>query len=293
MLGRAQITFRRGESGGGVLREALTIRAGARRHRYVLLVHGYNTAQRGAKDSYDRFTGRVARLARWFGRQVIYVYWPGDRRLKPWSTASYPLAIGKAQAVAPGFGRYLNALRAPSRGPCDIVLIGHSLGCRLILETLLALGGPLVQARSLTLILLAAAVPVSLVKAGGRLHSAIARAQRASIFYSPADETLARWFRLGQMVAREGGFWPEAVGHRGRPKPGLWENSRHMNGYEHSDYWKGQEAACQIARMLGATVACPKAPRLIVGRRSTISRPDPPARVAPAARSLAAAWDWT
>jgi hypothetical protein len=136
-------------------------------------------------------------------------------------------------------------------------LIAHSLGSRLVIELLQALTAALSpQVKLEGICLMAAAVPVSKVDAGGELHDA-ALLTRSVILYSPGDSVLHFGFPLGETLAGDA-FWPEPVGRHGQPLA-QWSYSQLMMysstiKYGHHDYWKRGETARPIAQFLDAAM---------------------------------------
>ena len=142
----------------------------------------------------------------------------------------------------------------------DVLFIAHSLGCRIVLETIQHLSGR----RRLNvpgICLMAAAVPTFMVSAGGSLRTAAEYADKRYILHSAADRVLRWAFRPGQFFAT-GRTWPEAVGRFGNPKS-FWDR-RYENvvetGLDHGEYYTGRSkrfpldrsrTASTIARMFG------------------------------------------
>jgi pimeloyl-ACP methyl ester carboxylesterase len=127
----------------------------------VLLVHGFNNDEVEAGDSYMAMReglnmllsrcGVDLQTRQRFQSQIWELYWPGYQpltRVGPmgskragWesaiSAASYCLEVKKARAwVADGLANFLTR-----RGPMDVFFVGHSLGCRVVMEVLKRLHG--------------------------------------------------------------------------------------------------------------------------------------------------------
>ena len=255
---RNELTVRTRRAGGPVADEVreVTPPFPHGRRRVVLLVHGYNNSEAAARASYSEFTeelrktgtGTAALLA-----DLGKVYWPGDAELGPVSFLSYPWEIGPAKDSAARLAKYLPTLVGPGGTPTEIHLVAHSLGNRLILELLDRLAAlPSATARFGGTCLMAAAVQVDMVEAGGRLWPGATLSRKTLTLYS-RDDAVLRWaFPLGQTAAGEG-FFPTAVGRFGQP-PGLWTERREMSGNGHSDYWKDPRSAALVARFLGVAV---------------------------------------
>ncbi|NES70327.1 MAG: alpha/beta hydrolase, partial [Okeania sp. SIO2D1] len=127
-----------------------------------------------------------------------------------------------------------------------IILIGHSLGCRLLLE---ALKQTIKTNFKLEVFLMAAAVPVSMVQPGQQLNPSISSTEKYRILYSKEDLVLKHTFPMGQMLAGEG--FEQAVGFKGNSNVGIWSNTKDMENYDHSDYWKGEKSVQWILSQLG------------------------------------------
>ena len=164
-----------------------------------------------------------------------------------------------------------------------MVIVAHSLGCRMTLEAVARLSDA--QSARLRLFLMAAAVPVGLVEAETSLAAAVARTAGADALHSRADGVLDFWFRLGQSAAPgEEGLLPEAVGLRGGPERSVWTLASEMPGYDHDQYWSGHRMATHLANRLGAAVAKPRPVRLAAPARLAPVRPAPEPRPHPKRR---------
>ncbi len=130
-----------------------------------------------------------------------------------------------------------------------------SLGCRLVLETLLSFhsAGRPANLKRLIVILMAAAVPIEHFAPGGRLHPTLQVADVIVVLHSDADTVLSRFFGIGQTLAGDGRF-PEAVGLRGYPRGTSWTRAQQMRAFDHSDYWKEMETAELVCRVLGFSI---------------------------------------
>lgn len=171
--------------------------------------------------------------------------WPSN---KPFLSALfYSKTVKTAQICGERFAEYLNKLNliSTSNQQPRIILIGHSLGCRLLLE---ALKKTIKTNLRLEVFLMAPAVPVSMVRPGQPLNPSISSTEKYNILYSRKDSVLNRFFGIGQAMAGEG--FNEAVGLKGNPARGVWSNSKETT-YDHSGYWKGEESAKWIAAQLG------------------------------------------
>ena len=204
-------------------------------------------------------------------------FWPGDSAWGFLSALSYPWEIGDARQSASRLARFFAGVFGPEGGPTELNFVGHSLGCRLLLEALALVvagagaGWPEVR----RLCLMAAAVPVELMEATGRLEAAARWSRSLFFLYSPDDAVLHFAFPIGQAAAfalgEEDGLYLTAVGRHGQPS-GLTPHRFELSGNGHSDYWSDRRAADIMAAFLGEAV-----PRELASH-GRLMRPEPEAR---------------
>lgn len=281
MAGYGTVTVRTSARGGNLLPQAKASPAdlGLARRRIVLLIHGFNTNQAGAEESYGAFVAGLeaaGRPLRSIQAEVVGFLWPGDINLGLLSFLSYPTEIQPAIHSAERLLEYLRTVRGPGGAPVELILVCHSLGNRVGLELLRLLAGAVPGNLTLRgMSLMAAAVPVPMVEPGKRLNPA-ALLTRTLTLYSPDDSVLRFAFPLGQTAAGEG-WMPQAIGREGNPA-WMWQTRLRMwkgdgKGYGHGDYWKEASAAVQVARFLGT----PLPPEIAENGISPRELPDPPA----------------
>lgn len=228
-------------------------------HRAVLLVHGFNNNVDEARAAYRQFRAHLPQGTWRLGE----VQWPGDADfgfLQWFDFLSYPTEIPDAEHSADRLAKFLVRL-ARANPTLELTLVGHSLGCRLILEMLDRFAGgasnPVPAIRHI--LLMAAAVPVALSEPGKRLQKAGSRAHERLVLFSPADLVLGLAFPAGQLAARvlkyEDAVYFEAVGLHGHPESFASETPLQACGNGHSDYWKDERAAAYLAQKLGAAVS--------------------------------------
>lgn len=235
------------------------------RRRVVLFIHGYNASNTSAKDSFASLQEHLAQWSTEAADDVVWVFWPGDARSKiPLAEPLiFPQSVGKAIELGPRFADVIRDFRGPGNTPCEVVLVGHSLGCRLILEALDALrhGPPCHNTVSLVF-LMAAAVPVS--HAVGRFAAALTGATRVAkrvvVLHSDEDVVLQVAFRLGHMLGPDRQFLAQAVGLHGNPRL-TWDDHAQMLHFDHGSYWHadlqtGEDAP--VARRLATELAPPR-----------------------------------
>ncbi|WP_240219748.1 DUF726 domain-containing protein [Rheinheimera hassiensis] len=248
---------------GGDLRQSLLMEPsnkGFDRREIVVLVHGFNNHYGEAAVAYEGFRKRQYSLNSSLQPASLQsiladVHWPGDAAWGLFDIADflvYPYAVGTAKKAGAILAKFL--MQMPN---LEIVhFIGHSLGCRVVLETIRKLGA---RPQVGKLCLMAAAVPVFQVEYGGRLASAIARAKHVLVLHSSSDLVLKAAFPPGQFAAGRGeGFFPVALG-RDKPPPTVagMLSEKEVKGAKHSDYWghqltkQSQDAAAYTAEFIG------------------------------------------
>lgn len=229
----------------------------------LVLVHGFNNSESVAEKSYDQYLdilrpglekSRVAPDA------VAKFHWPGNEAVGPFSIfdfAGYPVDVGRAlQSVAP-FAAFLSQLIATRPASRLISFVGHSLGCRLIAETMCQPGVASPAGATLAIVsLMAAAVPVALAGTGQPLAGAPGAAVKVLKAHSRSDWVLWLAFPAGQfgawLTGHEAAAYVEAVGRNGNPA-GFGESlPREGNG--HSDYWTDEYAAAVLLVTMDATL---------------------------------------
>lgn len=232
----------------------------------TLFIHGFSTDEARAKEGYDAFIRRLG--GRWNGKIGTF-FWPGDWNA-PWlgdrkmsfqgnlRGLSYPSEIKEAKKSGRMLADFLADPRNTPMQP-EFVLVAHSLGCRLVLELLEAIRKKRKKPRIRSIVLMGAAVSVSLVRAGiwwrseGRLRKAGMRIKRRRVLYSETDEALGFIFSIGQTANFiDSGLYPEAMGLHGNPKDFPSHRGDVRTGIKHGDYWDDNESANVVAEELGA-----------------------------------------
>ncbi|WP_031436609.1 alpha/beta fold hydrolase [Methylobacter tundripaludum] len=207
----------------------------------VVLVHGFNNHSGEAAEAYLGFRSRQYTLASQsppaLEKELTDVFWPGDA--SGWGlfdladAAVYPAAVGAAKAAALRLAKHLRSMPNLRK----VHFIGHSLGCRLILETIDDLrlnGGPTVD----KVCLMAAAVPVFKIQSIGSLAKAMEHAKNVRILYSENDWVLKYTFPGGQTLASgDEGRFPTALGLTRLAYITGRTEQVNIYGAGHSDYW--------------------------------------------------------
>lgn len=223
--------------------------------RLIFLVHGFNndvgesavsySAMRRQLDAILRDAGRDERRRRAIQETIWEFHWPGyyarastkaagtpRTRLEAGVTAAtYFLQVVKARGyVADALAQYCTTL-----GQVEVGFVAHSLGCRVVLETVKRLADTPGHTVNVTgAVLMAGAVPVQFLVPYGRFRQSAGNVARRYAFYSRRDRVLLIAFPPGQALAGE--LAPFAVGLTGWPK-GLW-NAHRNTGFGHGAYWK-------------------------------------------------------
>lgn len=280
---------------GGTVRAPCDAQWAAGRERpqkdLLVLVHGFNNNRREAQDAYIAFRARQKAPIDTQGRERLEAmlgdaFWPGDAELAgPADLLDflvYPATISRAKETADALSTYLRE----RKDVLNLNLVGHSMGCRVVLETIRRLlADPGFRTPIRKVCLMAAAVPTEAVLPGGALAPALLAAEQVQILFSPHDVVLSGAFPLGQTAAGDG-FWPEAIGRKGNVplSPGHVIREE-VPDAGHGDYWGGRNneasaaAAERIHRFLRIGVAGRDLAKSAPASRSApIPRKPPPRR---------------
>lgn len=231
--------------------------------RVLLLVHGYNNSDYAAGESYGHFIHGVGSIALNKCDAVVEFQWPGDSYLGVMIGAGmYPQTIDTARRAAAMLWAALRQAAAASPGRMRVSVVAHSLGSRLILEALSRESRrPDPRLRIELVVLMAAAVPVTLVREGYLRDGTLAgeaRADHLVVLHSTSDRILQVAFPVGQVTAWrlgiEAAAYRDAVGRHGEPFRRASRATSIPTGYGHGDYWSGKETFRAIRRRLGGTV---------------------------------------
>jgi hypothetical protein len=241
----------------------------------LLLVHGYANSATAARASWNAFLDHLAqvKIGGWLPQNPTGVQWPGDEPIVGINQASYPLKIGVSRDAARRLDRYLRALAPAGGRGLTLSIVGHSLGCRLVVELLQCLSQPPVHEVNVDrVILMAAAVPTDRVDRGRQLRPGVDWAGGVEVLHSEGDNVLRLAFPIGETAGGDG-FFPTAVGRHGGPRF-TWLRVLQMGHggslYGHSDYWPGIESATAVASFLRIPVA-----GSIAGRAMAANAPAP------------------
>jgi pimeloyl-ACP methyl ester carboxylesterase len=229
----------------------------------VVLIHGFNNNRYEAQQAYSAFRelqkalldqGSGARFEEMLGD----AFWPGDANyagpLDLVDFLVYPATVAAAKLTADKLSAYLLS----RKDVLNLYFVGHSMGCRVVLETIVRLqANPRFQIPIRKVCLLAAAVPTFAVCPGGDLERAFMAADQIEVLHSKDDVVLSYAFPAGQTLAGDG-FFPKAVGlHGDVPRSPGRVMIQSVDGAGHSDYWGWKNsvasatAASYISEFLG------------------------------------------
>ncbi len=244
--------YLRGKQEGGKLLVPGIFRAlpdALARRECLVLVHGFNNTDSEAAVAYLGFRVRQQEIfgtpdPTAFDRRFGDTYWPGDADW--WSFFDkvdfliYPSAVHTAVKAAQELVKLL--WRLPNLERVDF--IGHSLGSRVTLETLL-----LLRTRTLPrigrVVLMAAAVPSEMLEYRGKFHGLLmelaAEGTTIRVLHSKQDSVLHYAFPPGQSLAGGKEASDRALGRFG-PSPfmpgfNVTLTDREIAGASHGDYW--------------------------------------------------------
>jgi hypothetical protein len=227
--------------------------------RLMIFVHGYNNSMNTADKSFTNFHSN---LCQEFGigvrkgsspiPDVAYFFWPGDDPVWRPVTA-YARSINNARRAAELLVDFLQQLGA--RPALDLYLIGHSMGCRLILEMFSRVETPAGFPTVRLAALMAGAVPTDLVAAGQAYRRSVRRLSISiAAFHSTWDLVLHDAFRGGQFAARISGiedrYYGRAIGYYGVPLR-FARHRQEMIRYGHSNYWPSRSVASEVGKLMG------------------------------------------
>lgn len=200
----------------------------------LFVLHGFNVSRTDGIGQLSRFATAISATGLEFGA-IVWVTWPGDG---PGGPMSYPLQEPDADDTAHHLARALSEAVRPRQ---PVHFAAHSLGCRVVFETVKQLLGSAVRVG--TVVTMAAAVDGSSPSESRRYRAAVASVDRVLVLRSEDDRVLRWAFPVGDLVASlfYGGSTCAALGFRGPAPsveggaPGNIDVARHR-GADHSDY---------------------------------------------------------
>ncbi|MEM7429598.1 MAG: alpha/beta hydrolase [Pseudomonadota bacterium] len=247
-----EITCRSEIDPSGILKNA---RAENRFHllrspRRVILVHGFNTGEGTAFLNFKKFREQAQTVQEKFEEDMFGFTWLGDEKPFIRWHRYFKKNTKNAEKCAEPFARFLDQNLSYRKNNYEIILIAHSLGCYLVLETM----RQLVNRNSdhchrIKVFFMAAAFPEDLLETGRTHNFALSQADTRLQFYSSSDTILKRLFQAGH-------FWfvEPAAGLNGMPMNEVWTTppieARH---FKHDHYWEDREGlvCANIAKAAG------------------------------------------
>ena len=174
---------------------------------FVLLVHGFNDTQQFADCAYREFLALFSSRLNGSARpRVVRFFWPGDQPNAIKSTLDYCGALDHAIASAQLLAEFLASHAATLPTGLNLDVVAHSMGNRIILETLKQLRVASAPVKIRTLCLMAAAVTTSSIEdatgAALSLWAEAASIAHSSVMSSTGDNVLRLAFPPGGLFAR-------------------------------------------------------------------------------------------
>ena len=252
-----ELYLRRDKEGGKLLDPGQfhgVLPAALARRTCLVLVHGFNNSDSGAATAYFAFRKSERALFSSVDPDAFEAlfgdtFWPGDAQWGFFDKLDfliYPTAVHTAVDAAKDLEAML--LKLPNLERVDF--IGHSLGCRVVLETL-----NLLRQRALPkigrVVLMAAAVPSEMLERGGRFFDLLmqlwSEGVEVRVLHSLDDKVLHWAFPPGQSLAGRSEASERALGRYGPSvmMPGWNATLKGVTiaGADHSDYWGDGAAA--------------------------------------------------
>ena len=257
----------------------------AGRDEVVLFIHGFNVAADAGRQAYAMFQANLPKDRR-IG--IYWVLWPGDQFSNNKASAlAYSWMPQRAKSCALKLATFFSQkLEGKGLRKLKVYIVAHSLGCRLALEFTrnLSVIGHRVEVQ--LIVLMAAAIPVYMIRPGQDLDLLEFGGAKTRILFSKKDAVLKHVFRLGQRFESNTPtnwlFGRHALGRKGLPNgyPGNDRISQEETRLGHGEYWGNMPVARSLANDF------PSSMRQLQGRKnydsqrsSKLGRDDPVGRV--------------
>jgi hypothetical protein len=185
----------------------------------VILIHGFNVKEEESLPTLGRFRDALGHYAPSLKKDIFTCTWPGNRNMPIATHFAYSTMIKKAAGSALTLGETIEKRYERDTAPAELVIVAHSLGCKVAIEVLtrMAEEGRPKKIKKLIVALMAAAVPVEHLRPGGKYHAALKVVDTIVALHSPDDDILKPLiFGVGQLFAGDGRS--EAVGLHAHPK---------------------------------------------------------------------------
>jgi hypothetical protein len=206
--------------------------------RSMILIHGFNVKEEESLPTLGRFRDALGHYAPSLKKDIFTCTWPGNWNMPIARHFAYSTMIKKAAGSALTLGETIEKRHERDTAPAELVIVAHSLGCKVAIEVLtrMAKEGRPKKIKKLIVALMAAAVPVEHLRPGGKYHAALKVVDTIVALHSPDDDILKPLiFGVGQLFA--GDKRSEAVGLHAHPEGTEWTAKNHMREYNHGDYW--------------------------------------------------------
>jgi Alpha/beta hydrolase of unknown function (DUF900) len=188
------LDFRSAPQGGAVVPGRLTAGTLDRLQQcgtMVFLVHGFNVDRADGTAELTAFATHLPALGA--NAAAVAVLWPGDSVIGP---LCYPFQTSKADDSAVELATFIGDNLPQHPG---ISFVGHSLGCRVVLETVRQLWIKNVAVAQVCL--MAAAVDNDSLAGAVDYFNAAQYATRLGVLYSPSDRVLRDAYPLGNLLS--------------------------------------------------------------------------------------------
>lgn len=205
--------------------------------RVVFLVHGFNVSRPSGQEKLAAFANRLTFDE---DRALVAITWSGDSSIGP---VSYPFEGNNADDTGAELAAFIQRTFAPGT---ELSFVSHSLGARVVFETLKGLSGdryPIGQ-----VCVMAAAIDDFSVSEPQVYSQQVTSAERVAVLASERDNVLRWAYPLGDLLQSFIFFWKDvsglALGYHG-PRPGRFDpippNVKHVQiptncGVDHGDY---------------------------------------------------------
>jgi hypothetical protein len=156
----------------------------------AFLVHGFNVNRQDGTVELRTFGDNLPDLGQ---GAAVAVLWPGDSIIGP---LSYPFETNKADDSAVELAKFIDDF-LPQRP--RISFVGHSLGCRVVMETVRELWFKDIPVAQVCL--MAAAIDNDSLASAANYHDAAQYAARVGVLYSPSDHVLEFAYPLGNLLS--------------------------------------------------------------------------------------------
>lgn len=179
--------------------------------KITFLLHGFNVNRQDGRNSLLRLAGRLPSSS---DGAIVAVLWPGDHWVR---AISYPFEGNDADDSAAEMARFIDRVLRPET---ELNFVSHSLGARVVMETVNRLIGDRYSIRQVCL--MAAAIDDFSLANPEDYRLAVATADRVAVLASREDLVLKLAYPIGDFLQAFFFFWKDdvglALGYHG-PKP--------------------------------------------------------------------------